>query len=179
MKISSFRFAAVCYHIQCAHKSTNLSSILIEHHDKSKSALWETGSGKRQEREHKIFSEELKQTKLSNFQPISDMGYFAWNPKDHPYKSLTSIKSANEIVCYIDYDGMPDRLQSLQQMETPKRFQYPASNAHENKFPFGELDIAYLHVATKVSTICIYIVVLFSKNSNKVLARLLLYAVQI
>jgi hypothetical protein len=49
-----------------------------------------------------IFSDELKETELTIFQPMSDFGYFRWDPKDHPYKPLSSIKASNEVTCYID-----------------------------------------------------------------------------
>ena len=95
------------------------------------------------------FSEELKSTELSIFEPVTDLGYFAWKPSGS-YKSLGSIKSEDEILHYMDLDGKPDNLKPLSQIHTPKRFQSPMSTAYKNKFPYGEIDIGCIHVAVKV-----------------------------
>lgn len=99
--------------------------------------------------EHDLL-DELKATELSIFVPIADVGYFAWEPSG-AYTSLASIKSEDEILRYIDLEGKPESLKSIRQIETPKRFQSPPSTALKNKFPYGEVDIACLHVAVKVS----------------------------
>lgn len=48
--------------------------------------------------------------------------------------------------------GEPNRLKPIRQIETLKRFQSShLSASHKNKFPYGEADIACIHVAVKVS----------------------------
>ena len=96
------------------------------------------------------FPEQLKATGLSIFLPIADLGYFSWEASGD-YKSLSSIKSTNEILHHIDLEGKPDSLKPIIQIETPKRFQSPKSTAYKSKFPYSEIDIACIHVAVKVS----------------------------
>ena len=98
------------------------------------------------------FSEELGATELSIFHPLSNLGYFSWDPKQDSCKALSSIQHKREISCYIDLNGKPDLLKPIQRIETPVRFRYLESTGFENKFPHGEIDIACLYVATKVST---------------------------
>mmetsp|Transcript_19394 Transcript_19394/g.40905 ORF Transcript_19394/g.40905 Transcript_19394/m.40905 type:complete len:338 (+) Transcript_19394:65-1078(+) len=99
-------------------------------------------------REDNDFSEQLKATEFSIFRPIADFGYFSWEASG-TYKSLSSIKTANEILHHIDLDGTPNRLKSIRHIETPKRFESPKSTAYKSKFPYSEIDIACIHVAVK------------------------------
>ncbi len=96
------------------------------------------------------FDEELEDTDLKIFCPISDLGYFSWNPRGR-YTSLSHIKSDREITRLVDEDDKPERLKPLRQIVTPMRFLSPRSNGFQNKFPYGEIDIACIHVATKVN----------------------------
>mmetsp|Transcript_28322 Transcript_28322/g.60592 ORF Transcript_28322/g.60592 Transcript_28322/m.60592 type:complete len:146 (-) Transcript_28322:395-832(-) len=96
------------------------------------------------------FDEELEDAGFKIFCPISDLGFFSWIPKGG-YKSLSQIKSDREITRHVDEDDKPDRLTPLKQIVTPVRFKSPISNVFENKFPYGGIDIACIHVATKVT----------------------------
>ncbi len=95
------------------------------------------------------FPEELDETEFEIFHSISDLGYFSWNSKGR-YTSLSQIKSHREIIVHIAEDGKPDRLKAVDQITTPVQFISPRSNEFKNKFPYGEIDIACIHVATKV-----------------------------
>lgn len=104
------------------------------------------------------FSNELKKTGFQIIKPIKNLGYFAWKPtktmkssivRSYSYKSLNDISSKDEILCSIDYDGKPDRLQPIKSIQTPKLFENPPNNEFQNEFPFGKIDIACLHVAVK------------------------------
>jgi len=95
------------------------------------------------------FLDELEATEFTIFQPLDNIGYFSWNASGD-YKTLSSIKSDDEILLYLDYNGEPNRLKPIRQIETPKRFQSShLSASRENKFPYGEADIACIHVAVK------------------------------
>ena len=97
------------------------------------------------------FLDELEATEFTIFQPLDNIGYFSWNASGD-YKTLSSIKSDDEILLYLDYNGEPNRLKPIRQIETPKRFQSShLSASRKNKFPYGEADIACIHVAVKVS----------------------------
>jgi hypothetical protein len=97
------------------------------------------------------FLDELEATEFTIFQPLDNIGYFSWNASGD-YKTLSSIKSDDEILLYLDYNGEPNRLKPIMQIETPKRFQSShLSASRKNKFPYGEADIACIHVAVKVS----------------------------
>jgi hypothetical protein len=97
------------------------------------------------------FSIELEATEFTIFQPLDNLGYFAWKPSGG-YKSLGSIKSDDEIVDYLDLDGEPHRLKSIEQIKVPMRFQSShLSDTRKNKFPYGETEIACIYVAAKVS----------------------------
>lgn len=95
-------------------------------------------------------SDQLKETEFSIFRPLADLSYFSWTASGD-YKSLSSIKSEDEILRYIDFEGKPERLKPIRQIETPKRFLSPKSTKYKNKFPYSETDIACIHVAVKVS----------------------------
>ena len=101
------------------------------------------------QREEREYAEQLKATEFSIFQPLADLGYFAWHATGN-YKSLSSIKSEDEILRYINLGGKPDRLMPTSQIKTPRAFQYPESTAYKSKFPYSEIDIACVHVAVKV-----------------------------
>ena len=105
------------------------------------------------------FSSELKNAGLSIFSPLADLGYFTLKgsicPTNHTpiYHSLSSMTSENDILQYLDLEGKPpsmidnDRMRS---MELPKAFvDENHSIKYNNKFPFGEVEIASLHVATQ------------------------------
>ena len=102
--------------------------------------------------EDDVFLEELRKTDLSIFHPLSDLGYYSWEPNDATYKSLSSIKSETEVLCYIDLHGKPNRLKPIWQIETLKRFECPDRNEFENKCPYGEHEFVCFHVAVKIRT---------------------------
>ena len=103
------------------------------------------------DKSNKKFSDQINQTKFTIFDHLSDLGYFSWDPKDSGYKSLNDILSSEEVLSHIDLDGKPNMLKSVQRLKTPKRFEYPPGKEIVNKFPFGQIDIACLYAAVKVS----------------------------
>lgn len=108
------------------------------------------------------FEEELNKTALSIFHPITDLGYFSWNPPPayNNYKGylkpLNQIQYADEITQYLDLQGKPDLVRPIELIETPKKFWKPPKGQYSrrtlpNKFPFGEwTESASLHVAVQV-----------------------------
>jgi hypothetical protein len=100
----------------------------------------------------RLFSDELEATAFTIFRPIDNIGYFSWSASGD-YKSLISIKSKDEILRYLNLDGESNCLKLIRKrIETPKRFQSSHLSATcKNKFPYGEVDIACIHVAVKVS----------------------------
>jgi hypothetical protein len=98
-----------------------------------------------------VFSDELEATEFTIFQPLDNIGYFSWNASGD-YKTLSSIKSGDEILRYLDLNGEQNPLKPIRQIETPKRFHSSHRSAsRKNKFPYGEADIACIHVAVMVS----------------------------
>ena len=93
---------------------------------------------------------QLKSKEFSIFKPLSDLGYFSWNPKGD-YIPLGSIKSSEELRRYINFEGTPNCLKSIEEIVTPKRFRSPAGTTHENKFLYGKIDIVCIHTTVKVS----------------------------
>jgi hypothetical protein len=98
-----------------------------------------------------VFSVELEATEFTIFQPLDSIGYFSWKPSGG-YKSLSSMKLDDEIIDYVDLDGEPHRLKSIEQIKVPMRFQSShLSDTRKNRFPYGETEIACIYVAVKVS----------------------------
>lgn len=87
------------------------------------------------------------------------MGYFTLKgsicPTNHTpiYHSLSSMTSENDILQYLDLEGKPPSMMDndrMRLMELPKAFvDENHSIKYNNKFPFGEVEIASLHVATQ------------------------------
>ena len=117
------------------------------------------------------YVEQLQATEFFIFKRLSDLGCFAWSPKGS-YKPLSSIKSDNGILCYMNLEGKPDCLKSIEQIVTPKRFMSPSHTTYKNKFPYGDTDIISIHVAVKVRLmylglhliLCIYQVESVNRN---------------
>jgi aprataxin len=99
------------------------------------------------------FVDQLQKSWFSIFIPIADLGYYSWNPKHDSYKQLNTIQMANDILKYIDVDGMPDRLKPV--VDCKVDFQNPNQTGFENRFPYGQTKVAGLHVATLVRVICL------------------------
>lgn len=64
---------------------------------------------------------------------------------------LSTIQSETAITHFIDSKGEPPRLENIQRIKTNIPFQSPPSNQFNNLFPYGDLDIASIHVAVQVS----------------------------
>jgi hypothetical protein len=92
---------------------------------------------------------QLSKTAFTIFNPLQDLGYYTINPERDTYNSLSDVKSAKEILCYIDTNGKPDRLQPVISEEEVK-FGNPNQTALENRFPYGQMEVAGLHVAAQV-----------------------------
>ena len=103
------------------------------------------------------FSHELDKTDFAIFEYISSIGFFTWDPMDIGYKSgkrykpLMNISSSSEILCHIDFDGVPDKLKPISRLNLPRKIKSLSQKVKQNKFPYGQIDIACLHVAAKVS----------------------------
>lgn len=94
------------------------------------------------------YKEELARTQFRIFTPISDKGFFTWTPKG-PQKSLDKVASTEEIQSCIQTSGMPPKLVPLSRLSLPQAFRTLPPDKKDNTFPYGQLDIAALHVAAK------------------------------
>jgi hypothetical protein len=95
-----------------------------------------------------LFEKELKATGLDIFTDYIDKGFFAWKAAG-PLIKLDSISSAGDIRRLIDTKGEPNNLVLPIDDRLPLKFRKLVPDEHENKFPYGQLDIASLHVAAK------------------------------
>lgn len=97
------------------------------------------------------FAEELAETEFRIFKPISDLGYFSWEIEDDPgYKEISTLQSKEDIIRYINFDGKPDNLKPVNKIRLPHRFKsMEQALEHDNKFPYGQIDIGCLYVAAK------------------------------
>ena len=94
--------------------------------------------------------QELDRSGFRIFECLQDLGFFSWNPpRGTPYKSLRATSDAADITKFIDLNGRPDKLVSLSSLRTPRQFESPPPDTHENRFPFGKNDAACLHVACR------------------------------
>ena len=96
---------------------------------------------------------ELEKTVFGIFESTKDLGYVYWNPDGASYKRLSDIERSEEIVRYIDFDGKPSRLKPIRSIRTPQSFQTFRGKEYENRFPYGQIDIACLHTIVKVRQI--------------------------
>ena len=94
------------------------------------------------------FTEELSRTGFTRFIPLQDLGYYSMKPSGS-YTSLNSIQCESEITHYIYVDGKPPRLQPV--IGKLVEFENPNQTYFENRWPYGQAEIAGLHVATLVS----------------------------
>jgi hypothetical protein len=96
------------------------------------------------------FRIELEATKLTIFIPISDCGFYGWNPSGQAYESLSSIQTSNEIRNHIELDKKPTVLFPISQLQLPQLFDISLEpKAFLNQYPYGQYDIASLHVAAQ------------------------------
>lgn len=95
------------------------------------------------------FGDELARTEFTIFECIADLGYFSWKVNSNTnYKALSGLKSKEEVLRHVDLKGKPNRLVPIHCIELPKRFECPVPYSYDNKFPYGQTDIACLHVAS-------------------------------
>ena len=93
---------------------------------------------------------ELDRTKFNIFVQIADCGYYRWNPMNKAYQSLSAVKTADEIIRHIDIDQTPKEVLPLSQLKLPRSFDMSLPpNAHPNKYPYGQYDVASIYVASK------------------------------
>jgi hypothetical protein len=94
-----------------------------------------------------VFKEEIASTKFTIFTPISDCGYYNWNPMKHP--PLSEIQSSKDIIRHISVEAEPKEILPLSQLRVPRSFNISLPpNSHSNQYPFGQYDVASLYVAT-------------------------------
>ncbi len=104
-------------------------------------------------RPSKNFSDMMRKISFTIFTPLSDLGCFSWQPKGK-YIPIDQIRSEGTIQRYMNLSGQPARLSSpINRIPLNIRFGTFSnqSNRFFNKFPYGENEIASLHVATQVS----------------------------
>jgi hypothetical protein len=107
--------------------------------------------GNKETQTSSAFHAELKKTKFTIFAPLSDYGYFGWNPGDKmtKMKALSTIQ-ADEFKDHIDYGHKPLKLVDISQVRLPQRFHmYLPPLQHPSLYPFGQYYVASLHVATQ------------------------------
>jgi hypothetical protein len=81
------------------------------------------------------------------FTPLKDLGYYGLNP-ELPYKPLSSV-DREDILQYLNVHGKPNQLRPV--LAQKVEFENPNQTAWENRWPFGQMEIAGLHVAALVS----------------------------
>ena len=94
------------------------------------------------------FTQALESSKFTIFDSVSDLGYFSWTPKG-PYKSLSQIRSASEMIDMIDTDEKPNRIADIARINRslPRDFESLPPQKHKNKYPFSHPYVVQLHVA--------------------------------
>ncbi|GAX23393.1 hypothetical protein FisN_15Lh112 [Fistulifera solaris] len=97
----------------------------------------------------KRFKEELDKTGFTIFKPISDLGFYEWEPDLEDHSQLGDI-SANEIKRQLHVRGKPARLINLRTIRLPISFPDLSPQIYENKYPLARCEVAGIHVATKV-----------------------------
>ena len=99
------------------------------------------------------FRTALKGTGLKIFTPIEDKGYFTWSPMDYSstLQGLEKVNSAKAIKAAISIHGTPDILKDLKKVKKttrlPRSFLSLPPNEKDNLFPYGQIDVASMHVA--------------------------------
>ena len=92
----------------------------------------------------------MAETQFRIFEPIADLGYFSWEiKKNGTYQDVSTLKSPDEVIRYINVDGQPDELQPVSKIRLPYRFKNIAPVEHDNKYPYGQQDAGCFHVAVK------------------------------
>ena len=99
------------------------------------------------------FSDQLDETKFTIFEQLHSLGYYSWDDKNSDYLALDDITSLEEILCHIDFDGKPDRLEPVKSLNVRRSFKSLPPKEFTNRFPYGQNVIADLHVAVKVSRV--------------------------
>jgi hypothetical protein len=96
---------------------------------------------------------ELDKAGFEIFECIADKGYLTWKPPRSVtplYQDLSSITAAKEITRYINRDGKPDKLvRPTSRIRVPQAFLQLPPQEYANKFPYGQHEIASLHVAVQ------------------------------
>ena len=70
------------------------------------------------------FSHELDKTDFRIFEYISSIGFFTWDPMGSRYKPLRNISSSSDILCHIDFDGVPDKFKPISSLNLPKKIRH-------------------------------------------------------
>lgn len=97
----------------------------------------------------KLFARELAQTGFTIFKPISDLGFYEWEPDLQDHSTLSDI-SAEEIKRQLHTRGKPARLVDPRKIKLPLSFPTLPPQIYENKYPLARCEIAGIHVATKI-----------------------------
>jgi hypothetical protein len=101
-------------------------------------------------RANKKLQAELDLTAFTVFTSISDLGYYTWTPGGRSHKDLSNIRSAIEIIDGIQVDEKPREIVPVSHLRLPTAFDMSiAPQNYANKYPYGQYEIASLHVASK------------------------------
>jgi hypothetical protein len=96
-----------------------------------------------------LFESELRKTGFTVFQRISDHGYFSWTPSG-PNKDLNCVTSKEEITERINWEETPKQLVRVSDVKLPQTFKTELPDQlHVNTFPYGQIDVAFLYVASQ------------------------------
>ena len=117
----------------------------------------------------KHFPRELQNIRTSwgftIFTPLSDIGYFTWGPKNATYQALKSITSEDQVLQYIKFDGLPASI-CIPESGTIQFQNLESSSKYTNTFPYGEGEIAGIHVAVSVSMLTNFCLMIIRHMTN-------------
>jgi len=106
------------------------------------------------------FQKLLESTPFTIFECVSDLGYFAWVPKAAAAavgspgsassigRGLADVESAEEVLSQIDVERRPGDLVDVESLRLPRKFRSLPPQEYSNAYPFGQYDVACLHVAS-------------------------------
>ena len=145
-----------------------LSSLKVSTNDKQDDVINKSSNSFSQK-----FKKELDKTRFNIFVQVADCGYYAWNPMDETFQTLSAVQSADEIIRHIDIDQRPEKVLPLSLLKLPRSFDMSLPpNAHPNKYPYGQYDVASIYVASMYRNVDLNTVdFIFGGSTLEMLAR--------
>ena len=101
------------------------------------------------------FRTALNSTGLDIFTLVEDKGFLTWSPNDYPSypQGLGKANSTNAIQAALNIHGKPSILQNISKLRKntrlPLSFRSLPPDNKDNIFPYGQNDIACMHVAAR------------------------------